>query len=173
VVRQAKRSEPSPSSWCNSDVEDGIATITINRPDALNALNEEVVKQLGDQLTAAAARKDVQAIVIAGAGKAFVAGADIRFFVQKIEQNAIADIVRFTRQATSCWLGSPRWTSRSSPSSTAWRSAAAPSCCWPATMWWRRRAPRSRFRRPASASTPGSAARSGCDSASVSAWPST
>src|SRR5262245_34831941 len=98
LLRQAARSEPFTLELVQLAVEDGIATITINRPDALNALNEEVVKQLGERFAAASARDDVQAIVIAGAGKAFVAGADIRFFVQKIEQNALPDIVRFTQQ---------------------------------------------------------------------------
>lgn len=58
-----------------------VEIITINRPDKLNALNKATIKELGDAVTAAAASKEVTAIIITGAGeKAFVAGADISEF---------------------------------------------------------------------------------------------
>jgi len=58
--------------------EDGIATITINRPKQMNALNPEVLNQLEQALDRAEKDKDVKVILITGAGeKAFVAGADI------------------------------------------------------------------------------------------------
>ncbi|MBT3339798.1 MAG: crotonase [Planctomycetes bacterium] len=58
--------------------ESGIATITINRPKALNALNSEVLEELNDALVEAAMSDDVKVIIITGAGdKSFVAGADI------------------------------------------------------------------------------------------------
>lgn len=78
-------------------VEDGLAEITIDRPDALNALNEEVVTQLARAFDAVDARSDVRTIVLRGAGKAFVAGADIKFFVDRIEAKDIDGIVKFTR----------------------------------------------------------------------------
>ncbi len=59
-------------------VHDGVATITINRPDKLNALNGAVIAELGAAAAEAAARPDVQGVILTGAGtKAFVAGADI------------------------------------------------------------------------------------------------
>ena len=59
-----------------------LRSITINRPDKLNALNGEVIVELAEALAAAAADADVRAVVITGAGeKAFVAGADIAEFV--------------------------------------------------------------------------------------------
>jgi enoyl-CoA hydratase/3-hydroxyacyl-CoA dehydrogenase len=78
-------------------VEQGIATLTVDRPDAMNALNETVVSQLADAFRAAAADPDVRGIVIAGTGKAFIAGADIRFFVDNIERGDLDRIVTFTR----------------------------------------------------------------------------
>ncbi len=54
------------------------AVITINRPDKLNALDEDLLKELGAALDMAGAEKGVAAVVITGSGdKAFVAGADI------------------------------------------------------------------------------------------------
>ncbi|NTU59617.1 MAG: hypothetical protein HGA98_00995 [Deltaproteobacteria bacterium] len=79
-------------------VEDGIAWITVNRPEALNALNETVVGQLETTFDAATGRSDVKALVIQGAGgKAFIAGADIKFFIDNIEAGTIPKVVEFTR----------------------------------------------------------------------------
>src|SRR5215210_852099 len=56
-----------------------VATITINRPDKLNALNAEVLEDLRHLVTDLREQPDIRAIIITGAGeKAFVAGADIR-----------------------------------------------------------------------------------------------
>ncbi len=59
------------------DIRDRIATVTINRPDKLNALNAKVIAELDRMFTALAAKADVGAIILTGAGRAFVAGADI------------------------------------------------------------------------------------------------
>jgi enoyl-CoA hydratase/3-hydroxyacyl-CoA dehydrogenase len=80
------------------EVKDHIAYITINRPEAMNALNETVVSQMDLQFTEAENDPAVKAIVFQGAGKAFVAGADIRYFVQKIKSDNISDIYEFTRK---------------------------------------------------------------------------
>ena len=83
-------------STVDTSIEDGIATVTINRPEAMNALNETVVSQLGAALDKVNANDSVHTIVLDGAGKAFVAGADVKFFVDKIRADAIPDIVEFT-----------------------------------------------------------------------------
>ena len=80
-----------------SETRDGVATITVNRPDALNALNETVVTQLHEAFRAAVADPAVRGIVIAGAGKAFIAGADIRFFVRNLDSGDIKRIEDFTK----------------------------------------------------------------------------
>ena len=59
------------------DVADRIATITVNRPDKLNALNDAVIDELRTAIAEARRRADVGAILLTGAGRAFVAGADI------------------------------------------------------------------------------------------------
>jgi enoyl-CoA hydratase len=60
------------------DVSDRIATITINRPKSLNALNRATMQELSDALEEIAGGKDVGVVLLTGAGeKAFVAGADV------------------------------------------------------------------------------------------------
>ena len=59
------------------DVADRIATITVNRPDKLNALNDALMAELGVAIDDALARDDVGGVLLTGAGRAFVAGADI------------------------------------------------------------------------------------------------
>lgn len=58
--------------------KDGVATITFNRPKALNALNEELLSELSDALEQVSADENIRVLILTGAGdKAFVAGADI------------------------------------------------------------------------------------------------
>lgn len=78
------------------DVTDGIARITLNRPEVMNALDPELVSQLDARFTEALAIDGLRGIVLAGTGKAFVAGADVSFFVRCIEANDIGRIVEFT-----------------------------------------------------------------------------
>ena len=59
------------------EVADRIATVTINRPDKLNALNDALLAELAAAFDELVARDDVGAIIVTGAGRAFVAGADI------------------------------------------------------------------------------------------------
>jgi enoyl-CoA hydratase/3-hydroxyacyl-CoA dehydrogenase len=88
--------EPVPISYVRSRTDDGVATLTINRPDVLNALNETVGHQLEAAFAAAQHDPAVRGIVIAGAGRSFVAGADIRFFIRNIENNDVARIYKLT-----------------------------------------------------------------------------
>jgi len=59
------------------DVADRIATITVNRPDKLNALNDATIAELGVAIDEAISRDDVAGVLLTGAGRAFIAGADI------------------------------------------------------------------------------------------------
>ena len=58
-------------------VTDGVCRITFQRPDAFNALNEEMARGLVEQLVAAAADDAIRVVVITGSGFAFSAGADL------------------------------------------------------------------------------------------------
>jgi enoyl-CoA hydratase/3-hydroxyacyl-CoA dehydrogenase len=81
-------------------LQDGnVGRIRISRPDALNALNQTVVKQLEEAFDQAEGDSRTQAIIIEAAGKAFVAGADIKFFVDCIKENRLKDNTQFTTYA--------------------------------------------------------------------------
>jgi len=98
LEKQKQAGKPFTFNFVDLAVRAGVAYITINRPEAMNALNETVFSQLEDRFTKAQKDPSVKGIVFQGAGKAFVAGADIRYFVQKIKAGKIDDIVAFTRK---------------------------------------------------------------------------
>jgi enoyl-CoA hydratase/3-hydroxyacyl-CoA dehydrogenase len=104
LARQKELGKPFEFRFIDLEIKDPIATITLNRPEAMNALNETVVAQLDERFTEAEKNPDVKAIVFRGAGKAFVAGADIRYFVKKIKADRIQDIVEFTRKGHELFL---------------------------------------------------------------------
>ncbi len=83
-------------NYIDMEINGKIAKIKLNRPEAMNALNESVVEQLGLALDKLNSREDIDTIVLEGAGKAFVAGADVKFFVDKIHENATKEIYDFT-----------------------------------------------------------------------------
>lgn len=58
-------------------VHDRVATITVTRPDKLNALNAQTIGELGEAIDEVRTRTDIGGAILTGAGKAFVAGADI------------------------------------------------------------------------------------------------
>ena len=60
------------------DVADGVATITLNRPDRLNALTHQMFDELQDALSKVEADPDQRAVVLTGAGRGFCAGADLK-----------------------------------------------------------------------------------------------
>ncbi len=97
LASRVHEGKPFGFVFVRSEVRDGIATLTIHRPDAMNALNEDVVAQLHEAFRRAASDPAVRGIVLAGTGKAFVAGADIRFFVRNLEAKALDHIVEFTK----------------------------------------------------------------------------
>ena len=66
-----------PYQHLTLSVQDRIATLTINRPDKLNALNAATIGELGRAIDELETRDDVAAVILTGAGRAFVAGADI------------------------------------------------------------------------------------------------
>ncbi|NJM82039.1 MAG: enoyl-CoA hydratase [Tabrizicola sp.] len=65
------------------EIEDYVALIRLNRPDALNALNAQMMQELANAVSAAEANDRVRCIVITGTEKAFAAGADVNEMAQK------------------------------------------------------------------------------------------
>jgi enoyl-CoA hydratase len=72
------------------NVEAGIAVVTIDRPEALNALNDETLAALEGAFNALGIDRSVRAVILTGSGKAFVAGADIKAMAGFTPQEARA-----------------------------------------------------------------------------------
>ncbi|GLQ06291.1 enoyl-CoA hydratase-related protein [Sneathiella chinensis] len=67
------------------NIENGIATLTMNRPQARNAFSQEIMTGLLEKLTAYASDKSIRAVVLTGAGGAFSAGGDVKGFASKAD----------------------------------------------------------------------------------------
>ena len=66
-------------SFVIKTVEDGVMKIVLNRPEAMNALNRDMMSGLSDALEEAAGNRDIGCVVVRGAGeKAFCAGGDVK-----------------------------------------------------------------------------------------------
>jgi enoyl-CoA hydratase/carnithine racemase len=74
-----------------TQVRDGVATLTLNRPERLNAINDALVQALRRALAAAHADPQTRVIVLTGAGRAFCSGDDLEDFPA---QSRTADIAR-------------------------------------------------------------------------------
>jgi enoyl-CoA hydratase/carnithine racemase len=72
----AQADEVVPPVLC--DVRDGVATITLNRPGAANALSMELAASIGHVFSRVRHDESVRAVIVTGAGKAFCAGADLK-----------------------------------------------------------------------------------------------
>jgi enoyl-CoA hydratase len=87
-------------------IDEGVATLVIDRQEALNALNIQVLEELDAALESLDAEGSVRALVITGAGKAFVAGADIRAIAALSPSEAVA----FSRRGQATMLSIGRLT---------------------------------------------------------------
>ena len=67
-------------------IQDGIATLTLNRPEKRNAINQAMIESLTTHFNDLEQHRDVRVVVIRGAGKVFCAGRDLREMGQ--QQNA-------------------------------------------------------------------------------------
>src|SRR2546426_4325737 len=76
---------------------DGVATITLNRPERLNALTFESYRELIDTFAALRDEKDVRAAVITGAGRAFCSGGDVHDIIAELLRRDMERLLEFTR----------------------------------------------------------------------------
>jgi len=86
----------SPKSFLY-EVSEGVATITLNRPERLNALTFEVYRELTDLFAALQDEPSVRCVVITGAGSAFCSGGDVRDIIADLQSLDIAGHLEFTR----------------------------------------------------------------------------
>ena len=93
---QRAKGEPWDIRYVRYRRDGDIGRVIISRPEAMNAFNETVVKQLDQAFAEAEADPETKAIILETTGKAFVAGADIKFFIDCIKQNRLDDNYRFT-----------------------------------------------------------------------------
>ena len=89
------------------EAADGVATLTLNRPRAKNALSIELRDLIADALEELSAREDVRAIVVTGTGDVFSAGFDLREFARAQEDRALHRRIwdssdRFHRMVLHC-----------------------------------------------------------------------
>jgi 2-(1,2-epoxy-1,2-dihydrophenyl)acetyl-CoA isomerase len=78
VARIGLMEQPAAFETIRYEVADGIATITLDRPDSLNALNAQMRRELLQAVKAVRKDESVRALILTGAGRGFCAGADLR-----------------------------------------------------------------------------------------------
>ena len=85
--------------WQHFDlaIADGVATITLNRPNKLNALTFEVYADLRDVLAELPHRGDARVIVLTGEGRGFCSGGDVEEIIGELQKMEAAQLLEFTR----------------------------------------------------------------------------
>src|SRR5262245_24411569 len=76
------------------DETDGIVTITLNRPEKLNAFIGHMRRDLAEALEQAGSERSVRVVIITGAGRAFCAGGDVEFMAQLMERRDSEEFAR-------------------------------------------------------------------------------
>jgi enoyl-CoA hydratase/carnithine racemase len=79
------------------EVADGVATVTLNRPDKLNALTFDVYADLRDLVTELPHRGDARVLVLRGEGRGFCSGGDVEEIIGELQSMAPKELLEFTR----------------------------------------------------------------------------
>jgi enoyl-CoA hydratase/carnithine racemase len=85
------------TSFLYERTDTGVATITLNRPERLNALTFDVYRELADTFAALRTETDVRVVVITGAGRAFCSGGDVHDIIGELFNRDIEGLLEFTR----------------------------------------------------------------------------
>jgi len=86
-----------PSSFGYAQSSNGIATITLNRPERLNALTFDVYRELTDTFASLRENEQVRVVVITGAGRAFCSGGDVKEIIGELFSRDMEGLLEFTR----------------------------------------------------------------------------
>ena len=94
-----RASAPLTTDWQHFDLEldHGVATVTLNRPEKLGALTFEAYADLRDLLAELPHRGDVRALVITGTGRGFCSGGDVEEIIGALQELETAELLEFTR----------------------------------------------------------------------------
>ena len=94
-----RASAPFTDSWESFDfrLADGVATVTLSRPEKLNALTFDVYADLRDLLAELPHRSDAKIVVITGKGRGFCSGGDVEAIIGELQGAPVADLLAFTR----------------------------------------------------------------------------
>jgi enoyl-CoA hydratase/carnithine racemase len=87
----------TPKNFLYEKSATGVATITLNRPERLNALTFEVYRELTDTFAALTHEPDVRVVVITGAGRAFCSGGDVHDIIGELFSRNVEGLLEFTR----------------------------------------------------------------------------
>lgn len=86
-----------PESFLYQLDEHGVATITLNRPERLNALTFEVYRELTDTFANLRNEKEVRVVVLTGSGRAFCSGGDVKDIIGELFSRDMEGLLEFTR----------------------------------------------------------------------------
>jgi enoyl-CoA hydratase/carnithine racemase len=102
-----RASAPLTTEWRHFDlqVDDGVATLTLDRPEKLNALTFEAYADLRDLLAELPHRGDVRAMVITGRGRGFCSGGDVEEIIGELQKMEARELLEFTRMTGSVVAG--------------------------------------------------------------------
>lgn len=94
-----RASAPLTDSWEHFEftVDDGVATVTFDRPEKLNALTFDVYADLRDLVAELPHRGDVQVLVLTGKGRGFCSGGDVEEIIGELQKMDTAELLEFTR----------------------------------------------------------------------------
>lgn len=93
------------------EIEDGVGTLTLNRPDKLNAFIGKMRSEIARGIETLGADDGVRAVIITGTGRAFCAGADVKYLTRLIETQAVDEAVALVeagRRVAAAIRGMPK-----------------------------------------------------------------